>query len=172
VRRKFKTALFVATLAVYAVMVFWSLPKISDAAGGLMPFDLRPAGYDLEAARAFIKALDAEGARFYLEVQHRLDMVYPALLAASLIVALIWAWRGAPRWVPALACAAAVIGAGADYAENWAVAGMISGGVDGLTTEIVDWASRASRTKAVLTTVAMVVLLVGLVLRFLKRWRG
>ncbi len=38
--------LFAATLSVYIVMVTWSLPEVSRAASGMMPFDLRPGGYN------------------------------------------------------------------------------------------------------------------------------
>jgi hypothetical protein len=37
-------AVVVATLAVYAVMLGWSIPAISDAAGGRAVFDMLPAG--------------------------------------------------------------------------------------------------------------------------------
>ena len=80
--------LVAVTTAIYLVMVLWSLPKISAAAGGATPFDMRPLGYSFEEARAFLTALSSEGARFYRTVQHRLDLLYPALLAATLFFAI------------------------------------------------------------------------------------
>ena len=44
-RRAAFWTLFAATVIVYAVMMMWSLPIIATQAGGLTPFDLRPAGY-------------------------------------------------------------------------------------------------------------------------------
>ncbi|RMF41238.1 MAG: hypothetical protein D6754_01455, partial [Alphaproteobacteria bacterium] len=82
-------ALVLATGAVYLAMVLWSLPRITEATGGLMPFDLRPTGYSLAEARAFLAALDPATTRFYLDVQHSLDLIFPALLGATLILAFI-----------------------------------------------------------------------------------
>ena len=73
--RRAVMALFAATIGLYLVMLLWSLPKIAAEAGGLTPFDMRPGGYSLAEARAFLAALSPEGTAFYLGVQHRLDMV-------------------------------------------------------------------------------------------------
>ena len=81
--------LLVVTLAVYVVMINWSLPLIAERADGLRPFDLRPIGYDFDEAKAFLAALKPEGAEFYLGVQHKLDSIYPALLAATLFFAIV-----------------------------------------------------------------------------------
>ena len=90
-------ALFAVTNIVYLVMVVWSLPKVSEAAGGLVPFDMRPTGYSFEEAKAFLAALGPEGTAFYLHVQQRLDLLYPALLAATLFFAI----RAlTPSWSP------------------------------------------------------------------------
>lgn len=171
-RRAATLALFAATVGLYLVMVLWSLPKIAVAAGGLTPFDMRPGGYDFEAARAFLGALSDDGKRFYLGVQHRLDTLYPGLMALSLSVGLFWAWRDLSRWISVLFSAVAFAAAGFDYAENLRVAAMLGAGADGVTPDMVASASRASVGKAVLTSVAMVALLCGLVWRGWRRWRS
>ena len=64
-----------------------------------MPFDLRPLGYDADSAKAFLQHLSPAGRDFYLNVQHKLDTAYPALLALALasgIAAL--APKGRSRW--------------------------------------------------------------------------
>ena len=71
---------FIFATGVYLSMVFWSLPFIAGQAGGLAPFDMRPTGYSVTEARAFTQALTEEGRAFYLDVQHKLDFAYPALL--------------------------------------------------------------------------------------------
>jgi hypothetical protein len=125
--RRFLFWLLVAvTAAIYAVMAAWSLPYIAREAGGLLPFDLRPLGYDTDEAKAFLGALSAEGRSFYLTVQRRLDLAFPALLAATLG----WmafrirppGWRTV-RWAVA---AFAIAGMVADYAENASVAAMLA----------------------------------------------
>ena len=157
--------LFVATFAVYAVMVGWTLPAISAAAGGLVPFDLRPSGYTFDAAKAFLAALSPDGKALYLGTQHRLDAAYPALLAATLYFAIAAlappAWRRW-RWLAALV---AVPGALFDYLENAAVTVMLNAGADGLTPDMVTTADRWTVYKSWASTFAL-----SLVLVLLANW--
>ncbi len=163
-------SLAVATLVVYAAMVLWSLPYIAGEAGGLLPFDLRPSGYSEAEARAFLAALSEDGRRFYLGTQHRLDLVYPALLAATLGLAI---WRLFPK-LPAFARAALALvpamGSAYDYLENARVAGLLAMGAEA-TGEAVAAASRATLFKSGLTSAGFALLLLGLVLAGLRRWR-
>lgn len=157
--------LFAATLCVYAIMLAWTLPAISAAAGGLAPFDMRPSGYSFDTAKAFLAALSPAGRNLYLNVQHRLDTAYPALLAATLFFA-IWAlaperW-GPLRWAIALV---AIPGAAFDYLENAAVAVMLAAGADALTPDMVATASGWTVAKSTATSIAMTVLLALLAAR-------
>ena len=72
------------TLGVYATMLFWSIPVLNQDAGGLAIFVMRPGGYSFEDARAILTGLSPEGVAFYKTVQHRLDALYPVLLAATI----------------------------------------------------------------------------------------
>jgi hypothetical protein len=163
---------FAATVAVYSLMAAWSLPRIAADAGGLLPFDLRPLGYSLEEAKAFLAALSEEGRAFYRDVQHLLDLAYPALLAATLALATLLlapaSW-GSVRW---LLAALALPGMVFDYCENRAVAGMLDAGVDGLTKEMVGAASRWTLLKSVFTAVSMGIVLLLPVARFVRSWRS
>lgn len=144
-----------ATAAVYAAMALWSLPMIAGEAGGLAPFDLRPLGYSEAEARAFLDRLSAEGRDHYLTVQRRLDLAFPALLAAALAwTALRLPPRGwhAVRW---LVVAGAIGGMVADYAENAAVATMLATSPDAVTGETIAAASRWTRLKTLGATVAL-----------------
>ena len=163
-------AVVLATLAVYAVMLGWSIPAISDAAGGRAVFDMLPAGYSYAEAQAFLAALSPEGADFYRRVQHRLDLIYPALLAISTGWAMV---RLAPRWRWRLALLLAPIpGMVFDYLENRAVAAMLSAGADGLTLEMVAQASRFSQLKAIFSTLSLGLLLVLILAWAYRRWRA
>lgn len=154
------------TLAVYLVMVLWSLPKIADWAGGLAPFDMRPLGYSPSEARAFLAALPSEGREFYLNVQHKLDLAYPGLMALSLVLAFL---RLAPGALGVVLSVVAIAGAGFDYAENAAVTGLLFG--EPSDAALVA-ASRLTLAKSVCTTLALCALLVLLVRAGLRRWRG
>jgi hypothetical protein len=163
-------AVVAATVAVYAVMLGWSIPAISDAAGGRAVFDMLPAGYSYAEAQAFLAALSPDGADFYLRVQHRLDLIYPALLAISTGWAMV---RLAPhwRWRPALLLAP-IPGMVFDYLENRAVSVMLLAGADGLTPEMVAQASRFSQLKAILSTLSLGLLLILILAWAFRRWRA
>lgn len=152
--------LFSLTLAIYAAMLGWSLPFIANAAGGLIPFDMRPGGYNFAEASAFLIGLSADGAAFYRTVQQQLDLFYPGFLALTLffaIAALLPRPIGGWRWVVAMI--ALPVGA-FDYLENHAVAQMIDAGPSGLTAELVATASQWTVLKAMASTMAMSVVLV------------
>jgi hypothetical protein len=151
--------LFGLTLAVYGAMLGWSLPTISGAAGGLVPFDMRPGGYGFADALTFVSALSTDGGRFYLHVQQKLDIAYPVLIALTLffaIAALLPGQLGRWRWI--LATPAALI-AIFDYLENHAVAMMIEAGPLGLTHDLVAEASQWTVLKSNTTMVVIVALL-------------
>lgn len=161
-------ALFAVTAAIYATMLVWSLPAISAKAGGLAPFDMRPGGYTFDDAHTFLSALTPEGAAFYRNVQQRLDLFFPALVALTMffaIAALLPTLWGGWRW---LLASVALPGAVFDYLENAGVAAMLAAGPDGLTAQLVDATSRWSMLKAAANTVASVLLLV---LVFVGLWR-
>jgi hypothetical protein len=164
--------LIAATVALYALMIFWSIPRISAAALGLAVFDMRPSGYDLDAARGFLAALSPEGRDFYLRVQHRLDLAYPLLLALACAWSILrlapsgWgAWRG-------LMALPAFLGMAFDYLENRAVAGLLHAGADGTTAAMVAEASRFSQAKAAFNTITLTTLLALILVRVTQRLRA
>lgn len=167
---KFYWLLVVAMFAVYFTMVFWSLPTISAQAGGLVPFDMRPTGYSYEDAQAFLTALSDEGAQFYLRVQHSMDFAYPAMLALVLAIGLWRQMRGWPRVLAAGIAALPVIGSASDYMENFAVAGMLRAGANGVTAEMVAHASQWTLIKSGATTIAMLALLGLLIWAAIKKF--
>jgi hypothetical protein len=168
-RRSAFWALFAVTTAVYLVMILWSLPRVAAAAGGAAPFDLRLLGYGFDEAQAFLAALRPDGAAFYLGVQHRLDIAYPALLALTLFFAIrALAPRRGPIPPPLLALIA-LPGAVFDYLENAAVAAMLRLGASGVTPEIVARASLWTILKSAFTAIAMVVLVVLAAMALWKR---
>lgn len=158
-----------ATVAVYLVMVLWSLPKVADAAGGLAPFDLRPFGYSGIEARAFLAALSDEGHRFYAEVQHRLDLAYPALMAASLSLCFArLIGSRAIRWTLIVIALGAM---GADYAENVMVGRMLEFSSDSAPADLIARASAATVIKSVFGAAAMTALLAAIAFRVRARLR-
>lgn len=68
----------------YAVLVFWAGAKLIDAAGGALPFDLRPFGLGLEAAQAYLERLGPDGRAIYGRYVLPSDTVFPVLLGLAL----------------------------------------------------------------------------------------
>ena len=155
-----------ATVGVYLAMVLWSLPELARMAGGNMPFDLRPMGYTPQDARAFLSALGDEGRAFYRGVQHWLDLVFPGMFALSLILAFS---RLASRPLALILSAVAAAAAGFDWAENAAVAGLLTDPAP--TDAAIAAASRLTLLKSVAVTLAMMALVVVLLHRGWRRWR-
>ncbi len=154
-------ALLAATAAVFLAMAFWSVPRLEDHASGDLPFDVRLLGYSYEEARDYLARLGREGRIFYLNVQWRLDSVFPALLALTLGFALPWLYPGAGPWGRAVLIVLAYAGAVFDYVENYHIASMMIAGPDLLTQDTVAAASRASILKWVFDGLAFMVCLIG-----------
>ena len=86
------------TLAIYASMLIWTLPRITAAADGHVPFDMRPGGYSFDDAREFLTCLQPDGRTIYLGPQAVLDLIYPGLLAIVLTISL-WTLTRSYRFV-------------------------------------------------------------------------
>lgn len=159
------------TAAVYGTMLAWTVPTIAAHAGGLQAFDLRPAGYTLEEARAFLIALGPDGARFYLDVQQRLDLVFPVLITATLswsIARLAPPELGRRRWwLASLAVPIAPL----DYLENAGVTQLLELGSERISAEMVAEASRWTVLKSGFVAIAAVPLLALLSMRGWRRWK-
>jgi hypothetical protein len=147
-----------AALALWLVMALWSLPQVAAGAGGLAPFDLRPLGYGEAEARAVLAALTPEARAFYASTQHRLDLIFPGVLALALSLAFLrLAPPGALRWT---LVAVAVAAAGLDWAENAAVAQMLALPPAEVPADLIARASALTVAKSAAVTVALVALLV------------
>lgn len=156
--------LFSVTMALYATILCWSLPQVAAAAGGLVPFDLRPTGYSVDEALAFLGALTPAGSAFYKGTQHLIDTVYPPLMSLTLFFAIAALAQRLGNWRWLLAAPALPIAA-FDLAENWAVDRMLDAGATGVTPQLVAEASLYTVLKSDLSTLTMSILLVVLLVR-------
>ncbi len=68
------------TLALYAIMLFVTIPKIQTATGGMTIFDLSSKGYDMAYAIKLLSAMSQDVINYYRFVQIPIDMLYPAVL--------------------------------------------------------------------------------------------
>ena len=157
------------TVANYLVMIFWSLPLVSEMAGGSVPFDMRPSGYSYEEALAFLEAINDSGRNFYLGTQHVLDFFYPSLLAVTLAIPLIHLM---PRYFGWPLAAIAIGAAASDHFENSAVAVMLKLGPASITESMVSTASTWTMAKSVSTTIASAALLIVLGINGVKWFKA
>ncbi|MBL4766770.1 MAG: hypothetical protein JKY94_03520 [Rhodobacteraceae bacterium] len=158
---------FAVTMAIYLTMLTWTLPAISADAAGLVPFDMRPFGYTPDEARSFLAALGDRGRALYLGPQHRLDLLYPVLLAIVLAGAV--AGLIADRRLRVLLYLAILGGMFSDYTENTFVALMLKS-TEPVPDRLALFANNATVIKSGLTGFAMIGVLGGLVLAGIRRW--
>lgn len=154
--------LVAATVTNYLIMVLWSLPLVSEMAGGDVPFDMRPGGYSFDEAQVFLTAITDAGRDFYLDTQQYLDLFYPTLFAITAAISLnhlVPTYWG--RTFVVLAIAAGVF----DHLENSAVAVMLRAGPDTITEAMVSTASNWSLAKSISTTIVLVTLMVVLCIK-------
>lgn len=158
--------LLVAMVAVFCVMAFRIVPRIEEAAGGRTLFDRRLGGYDFDEAKALLNALTPEAVKTYLKMATQWDMIFPLLYGAAICLAI----QGAtPETFPISPVVMALTGVPAvvcDLRENTLVAAMLMGGPERLTPELAARASFWTRWKWRLLGVAMGVLLLMLLIRF------
>ncbi len=158
-RQKAYWVLVTVTAAVYLLMVVWSGPRLSYAAGGLMPFDVRLFGYTQASAQAFLDALGPDGRAFYLGVQLRIDALFPALFALVTGFALWWLYveKSGPMRLAILVLPA--LGAVFDYLENARIAAMLR--AVNPSPDLVAAASQATVLKFLFVGAAIALVLVG-----------
>lgn len=143
--------------ALYLAMTGITLAHL-EAVSGHAPFDMRPFGYGPREAAALLGALGDDGRAYYLTRQIPLDMVYPAILALTLTLAITWVRRTVPGdWITRTGVILAISAAAFDYAENVGTAAMILSWPD-LPDALVRAASTATVAKSAATSAAVSIL--------------
>jgi hypothetical protein len=142
-----------ACVASYAVLILYLAPLLSAQTGGGVPFDLRPLGYSLGEARAYLAGFTPAGTELYLGPIRLNDTAFPILFTVTLCLPLIG--RGQLWFLPAL------IYGMADLAENLAVARLLRIGPE-VQAEAVALASGCTQAKFLAVTVAILLALYGL----------
>jgi hypothetical protein len=170
--------IMITSIALWAFMIFGTLAHLRQLAGGLDPFDTRPFGYGISQARAFLDALGADGRDFYVNVQLRLDAIYPATYAVSRGMVLWWltaSGRLRDTPVPILLRVALLIPtaatAGFDYAENIQIGRMLAAGPT-VDASVIETASRMTVCKsfsAAANEAGIIILAVAAAMRWRRR---
>jgi hypothetical protein len=169
-------AVLTLSIALWAAMVFGTLAHLRQLAGGLDPFDVRPFGYGVGAARVLLDALGDAGRDFYARVQLRIDAVYPATYALSRGLLLWWLTERdrlragrVPIAMRVLLLALPIAAAAFDYAENLQISRMLAAG-SGVDSAVIETASQMTLLKSLISSATETCVVVLAVIAGL-RWR-
>jgi len=154
----------ILTMAVYLLMLLYTIPKVESFAPGIALFDLSPAGYSYQHASSLLKSLGEEGRSVYLNQQLPVDFIYPGLFAISYSLLLVWLFAKSFKPDSKLFYLAIVPALGGlfDYLENVCIVMMIKSFPD-LSQELVIVASTFSILKSVFTTAFFLLLFIGFI---------
>ena len=132
-----------------------------ETLSGLRPFDVRPGGYSAELANSLINDLGPSGRRYYLTRQIPLDLVYPFLVALTLVSLLKWLGsHGVSQNLVRIGTWFSITAAIVDYLENAGICFMTLSWPE-MSANTVLAASVASIVKSGLTTAAVLIVLLG-----------
>lgn len=159
----------IPSLAVYFVMLFYTIPGVQSYAPDMKIFDLSPAGYSYDYSIKLLSLLGDEGRKKYLYTQLPLDFIYPALFSISSF--LLLAWLFSKRYDKGSSifyfCFVPVVAGIFDYLENIQIVLMILNYPE-ISRVQVALSSTATIAKSGLTTIFFLLLIFG----FFQWWRG
>jgi hypothetical protein len=75
--------IIVITQIIYFLMLFLTLPNLTQYASGMKVLDLQPTGFSADYAKSLFVNLGSVGREYYIYRQIPLDMIYPFLFAIS-----------------------------------------------------------------------------------------
>jgi hypothetical protein len=162
-------AFFVPAMAIYFVMVFYTIPQVEAYAQGMKLFDLSPLGYSFEYASELLQALSSEGREKYLYRQLPLDFLYPGLFAVSCTLLLTWLFLKTRETSSKIFyfCLVPAVAGVFDYLENFCLVYILWYYPSISKTSIV-LASAMTIFKSALTTAFFLLLVWGTVLFFIR----
>ncbi|MCJ8323759.1 MAG: hypothetical protein HRU29_07370 [Rhizobiales bacterium] len=157
---------------IFAAIMLWSLPHLASLANGLVMFDTRPTGYNLQQAKNIIAALGQDGQYFYLHTQLWLDAIYPAsfAIAFGLLIAKFSQILHYRTGLIITLLLAPLLTAIFDYTENYYIADMLQN-AEYITAKMVEAANFATISKSVVSSITQLTAFILLVTTLFKRFR-
>jgi len=154
--------LFTLTMAIYLLMLLYSIPLVESFAPNTALFDLSPSGYSYQHAVSLLEELGNEGRQIYLSRQLPVDFVYPGLFGFSYTLLLIWLFSKSVKDTSKIFYLAFIPALGGlfDYLENIYIIRMINAFPD-LSARLVQVASTFTLLKSIFTTVFFLLLFAG-----------
>jgi len=154
--------LFIMTMSVYFLMLFYTIPMVESYASNMALFDMSPSGYSYQHAMSLLERLGDAGRAIYLTRQLPLDFIYPGLFAMSYTLLLIWLFSKSFKDTSRIFYLAFIPALGGlfDYLENIYIIRMITSFPD-LSNGLVQVASTFTLLKSTFTTVFFLLLFAG-----------
>ena len=164
--------LFLLTMAVYLLMLLYTIPKVESFAPGIALFDMSPSGYSYQHAISLLESLGEAGRNVYLFQQIPADFIYPGLfsLSYSLLLTRLLAKGFKPDSKIFFLALVPALGGFFDYLENISIILMIYS-FPNLSQAHVGVASTFTILKSAFTIGFYILLLVGLFSLVVKRFR-
>lgn len=154
-------------LVIYLLMINVTLARI-EAISGQQALDLRPFGYTALDAAELFNNLGTEGRSYYLTRQLPLDLIYPAMLALTLIsIIRLFSFKSGAHFVAKIGVLLAAGTAFFDYAENALIAGMLVR-FPNVPEGLVQISSITTQLKSGLTTGAVTIALGFVIFKVLR----
>ena len=162
--------LIILTMAVFSLMLLYTIPKVESFAPGMTLFDMSPSGYSYQQAISLLESLGEVGRNVYLSQQLPADFVYPGLFAISYSLLLTWLFAKSfePNSKIFFLVLVPVLGGLFDYLENIGIVLMINAFPD-ISQELVGVVSTFTLLKSAFTIGFYVLLLVGIFSFIIRR---
>lgn len=163
-------SLFLLTMCVFLIMLFYSIPAVERFVPGKQLFDLSPSGYSYDFARTLLEALGAEGRAVYLELQLPLDFIYPGLFAISYSLLLVWVFKkGFPAHSKIFYLSLVPVAGGFfDYLENICIFNMLKTYPD-ISQSLVSLSSIFTILKSGFSTAFFILFFIGVYSAVMKK---
>ena len=160
---------FIPSLAVYLLMLFYTIPGVESYASEMKILDMSPSGYSYDYAVELLSTLGDDGRKEYLSRQLPLDFIYPALFSISSFLMLAWLFlkrndKGSRIFY---LCFVPIFAGIFDYLENIQIVLMIQDYPD-ITKTQVALSSAFTMGKSGLTTLFFFLLLFAII----RLWLG
>ena len=162
--------LFILTMAVFSLMIMFTIPKVERFASGIPLFDMSPSGYSYQQAISLLESLGEDGRNVYLFQQLPVDFIYPGLFAISYALLLTWLFAKSFAMNSKIFFSALVpmLGGLFDYLENIGIIIMINV-FPNISQGLVGVVSTFTILKSAFTTGFYILLLVGIISFIIRR---
>ena len=165
--------LLLLTCTVYFLMLFVTIPLVTEYSDGMKILDMMPSGYDLDYVKKLFTTLGFEGRHAYFYYQLRVDLIFPTLFAISFCLLFCYLLKKIQRhqstffYISFLPVIAGV----SDYIENFGIITMLQQFPD-IQSDTVAISNTFSLLKSTTTTFyffALIIIIITVLVKHFMR---